>query len=108
MADQKNTYYIDVGSGEISRNATSSTWSYKIEATDDEITKLRELFDQNYSNEWGTFWRAHAPYVQYHHDRENDSYDNTIQQVYSMIYQLGDEEAKTHIQSMSILPNDSE
>jgi hypothetical protein len=104
LDEQKKTYYIDVGSGEITRSATSSTWSYQIQANDEEITQLRELFDQNYSTEWQNFFRAHVPYVQYHHDRENDAYDDTIQQVYGMIYELGDEEAKRHIESMNILP----
>lgn len=108
MTEQKKTYYIDVGTGEISRSATSSTWSYKIEATDEEISDLRELFEQNYENEWGSFWRAHTPYVQYHHDRENDAYDNTLKQMYGMIHKLGDEEAKNHIESMDILSNETE
>lgn len=104
MDEQKKTYYIDVGSGEISQSATSSTWSYKIQANDEEITQLRELFDQNYSTEWKNFYRAHVPYLEYHYDRENDAYDSTIQQVYGMLYKLGDEEAKNHIESMNILP----
>ncbi|MCM3725489.1 hydrolase [Neobacillus cucumis] len=104
MDEQKKTYYIDVGTGQILSNASSSTWSYKIEATDDEITQLRELFNQNYSTEWKNFFRAHVPFVQYHYDRENDSYDSTIQEVYGMLYKLGDQEAKNHIQSMNILP----
>lgn len=104
MNEQKKTYYIDVGTGEISQSATSSTWSYKIQANDEEITQLRELFDSNYSNEWQNFFRAHVPYVQYHYDRENDAYDNTMQQVYGMLHQLGDDEAKAHIESMNILP----
>lgn len=105
MSEQKKTYYIDIGTGEISQNATSSTWSYQILANDEEITQLRELFDQNYSTEWKNFFRAHTPYVQYHYDRENDDYDNTMQQIYGMIHKLGDEEAKKHIESMNILPN---
>jgi hypothetical protein len=104
MDEQKKTYYIDVGTGEISRSATSSTWGYKIQANNQEITELRELFEQNYSNEKTTFLRSHIPFMEYHHDRGNDAYDNTIQQVYSMIHKLGDEEAKTHIKSMNILP----
>jgi hypothetical protein len=106
MVEQKKTYYIDVGTGHISQNATSSTWSYKIQANDEEIIRLRELFDQNYSTEWQNFFRAHVPYVQYHYDRHNDAYDKTIQQVYGMIYNLGDEEAKNHIESMNILPKE--
>ncbi|MGJ7912919.1 hydrolase [Neobacillus sp. LXY-1] len=104
MDEQKKTYYIDVGTGEISRSATASSWGYKIEATDEEITQLRELFDQNYSTEWKNFFRAHVPYVQYHYDRENDQYDSTIQKIYGMLHQLGDQEARNHIESMNILP----
>jgi hypothetical protein len=106
MEEQKKTYYISVGSGEISQSATSSPWNFKIEASDEEITQLREYFDQNYSNEWQNFFRAHVPYVQYHYDRENDAYDETMKNVYAMIYQLGDEEAKQHIRKMRILPEE--
>ncbi|WP_342432702.1 hydrolase [Neobacillus sp. FSL H8-0543] len=104
MNEQKKTYYIDVGTGGISQSETSSTYSFKIQANDEEITELRELFDQNYSTEWKNFFRAHVPYVQYHYDRENDAYDNTIQQVYGMIHKLGDDQAKQHIESMNIMP----
>jgi hypothetical protein len=105
MDEQKKTYYIDVGTGQILSNASSSTWSFQIQATDEEITQLRELFNQNYSTEWKNFFRSHVPFVEYHNDKENDSYDRTIQQIYGMLYKLGDPEAKKHIESMSILPN---
>lgn len=105
MEEQKKTYYIDIGSGEISRSATSSTWNFKIQANDQEITELRRLFDQNYSNEWKNFFRAHVPYVEYHLDSDNHAYDSIIQQIYAEIYKLGDEEARNHIESMNILPN---
>lgn len=99
----KKTYYISVGTGEITQSATDSPWNFKIEAADEEIIKLREHFDQNYSTEWKNFFRAHVPYVQYHYDRENDAYDETMVKVYKMIYDLGDEEAKEHIRSMGII-----
>ncbi|HZG74142.1 MAG TPA: hypothetical protein VEY51_21620 [Chondromyces sp.] len=103
MDQTKNTYYIQLANGEIMSRPTDSPWNFKIEATDEEITKLRELFDANYSMEWQNFFRAHVPYVQYHYDRENDSYDARLKQIYGMIYQLGDQEAKQHIKGMGIL-----
>ena len=99
----KKTYYIKVNSGEITQSATDSAWDFKIEATDEEIISLREYFDHNYSTEWKNFFRAHIPFVEYHNDKDNDAYDETIRKVYGMIYQLGDEEAKSHIESMGIL-----
>ncbi|MBT2754364.1 hydrolase [Mesobacillus foraminis] len=104
MADGKKTYYIDVGRGEISQSATASSWNFKVDANDEEITMLREEFDQNYSTDWQNFFRAHVPYVQYHYDRENDAQDQSLLRIYEMIHKLGDQEAKSHIESMGILP----
>lgn len=101
--DSKKTYYITIASGEISQVSTASAWNFKIEASDEEVIKLREYFDQNYSTEWQNFFRAHVPYLQYHYDRQNDAYDETLVKVYEMIHELGDEEAKQHIESMGIL-----
>jgi hypothetical protein len=103
VSQEKKTYFINIGTGEISQSSTDSAWNFKIEASDDEIIMLRELFDQNYSTEWQSFFRAHVPYVQYHHDRENDAYDDTMIQAYRIIYNLGDNEARAHISSMGIL-----
>ncbi|KKB37519.1 hydrolase [Bacillus thermotolerans] len=100
MQKEKNTYYISIANGEIMRSSTDSPWNFKVEATDEEITALRELFNANYSTEWANFLRAHVPYVQYHYDRENDQYDSRMEQVYEMIYQLGDEEAKQYVKDI--------
>jgi hypothetical protein len=86
------------------QTATASPWNFKVEATDEEIIQLRELFDQKYSTEWQNFYRAHIPYLQYHYDRENDAYDETLMNIYQLIYTLGDQEAKQHISEMGILP----
>jgi hypothetical protein len=104
MESEKKTYYISMANGEIMQTSTASPWNFKIEATDQEIIKLREFFDQNYSADWQSFFRAHVPYVQYHYDRENDAYDKTLEEIYRMIFELGDESAKEHIRSIGILP----
>lgn len=103
MKDRKKTYYVSVAQGEISQVSTASPWDFKIEATDEEITELREYFDQLHSTEWQNFLRAHVPYVAYHYDRENDAVDSLNKKVYQMIYDLGDEEAKEHIQKTGII-----
>ncbi|WP_243385969.1 hydrolase [Bacillus kexueae] len=100
---EKKTYYISVASGEISRVSTASPWDFQIKATDEEITTLREYFDQIHSTGWQNFFRAHVPYVGYHYDRENDAIDSLNKKVYELIYELGNEEARQHIQSSGIL-----
>jgi hypothetical protein len=104
---QKKTYYVSIATGEISQVKTASPWDFQIEATDDEIIQLREYFDQNYSTDWQPFWRTHVPYIQYHYNRENDAYDETLIKIYQLIYKLGNEEAKEHIRSLGILPEET-
>ena len=103
MNEERHDYYIEVATGEISRSSTDSEWNFKISATDEEITQLREVFDSNHSVDWQNFYRSHVPYVQYHFDRENDAYDENLQQVYGMLHRLGDEEVKKFIDSIGIL-----
>lgn len=100
---ERKTYYISLGEGNISQVRTANSWDYQIQATDEEITRLRELFDQNYSSDWQGFWRAHIPYIEYHFDRPNDGYDTGLQQVYKMLYELGDEETKAHIKNEGLM-----
>jgi hypothetical protein len=104
MSEGKKTYYINISEGVITPVSTATPWNFKIEATDEEITALREIFEQSYSTGWQNFMRAHVPYVQYHYDRENDALDGQLLKVYEMIHELGDSEAKQHIESMGILP----
>ncbi|MFT4414900.1 hydrolase [Fredinandcohnia humi] len=99
----KKTYYVSVESGEISKVKSASSWEYRIEATDDEIIQLREIFDENYANEVEGFLRAHVPLIEYHNDSSNDQYDSTLQKVFKMIYELGDQEAKEFIKSQGII-----
>lgn len=102
---EKKTYYISVGSREISQMKTASPFELEIEATEDEIRRLREIFDEMYSADWMGFFRAHVPYVQYHFDKENDMIDQDLIKVYQMLYDLGKQETKQHIESMGILYN---
>nr|WP_180316811.1 hydrolase [Cytobacillus eiseniae] len=101
--NDKKTYYIMVAQGEITQSATDSPWDFKIEATEAEIQELRGYFTNTNENDWVSFWRAHVPFLEYHHDQSNDRYDHTLQKVYGLIYELGDAEAKSHIEQMGVL-----
>jgi hypothetical protein len=79
---------------------------FQIQATDKEIRQLKEFFHENYQADWKTYGRAHVPFLEYHHDPQNDEYDNKMRQIYRMLYQLGNEEAKNHIDKMGILNSD--
>lgn len=104
MNNRKKTYYISVGAtGEIMSVPNASPWQFKIEATDDEIRQLRSIYNANYNNSIADFLRAHVPYVEYHNDSTNDRNDSNLNKIYGMIYDLGDEEARNHIETMGVL-----
>ncbi|MFD3448707.1 hypothetical protein ACFDTO_29430 [Microbacteriaceae bacterium 4G12] len=99
----KRTYYISIARGEISQVKSANTYSFAIQATDEEIIKLREIFDQAYEADMRSFWRSHVPFLEYHHDPQNDAYDERLQEAYKMIYELGDHEAQELIAQMGII-----
>lgn len=103
MANEKRTYYVAVGSGDILPVQTATPYDFEIEATEEEVILLQELFDNKYSSDWSTFIRAHLPYMQYHLDRENDSFDESLLAIYGMLHKLGKPETKQHIEDMGIL-----
>jgi hypothetical protein len=103
LSVHRKTYYISLPNGEIFQDRESSTWNFKIEASDDEIMQLRKYFNHNFSVDESNFYRAHLPYLEYHNDWQNDEYDVTLQKIYRMIYELGDQGAKQHIEKMGIL-----
>jgi hypothetical protein len=100
---ERRTYYIEVASGEITQSQSNSPWNFKIEANDAEIHTLRSYFDENEQAELGNFLRAQIPFKEYHLDKENDIQDEKLKHIYQLIYHLGDQEAKQHIESMGIL-----
>ncbi|MBM7704834.1 hydrolase [Metabacillus iocasae] len=108
MEQKKKTYYISLGAGEISQVRSASEWNYEIKATDDEVTVLREYFDQRFSSDWQGFFRAHVPYLEYHYDRQNDAYDQTTTKIFELIHNLGNDETRTHIEQMGILSQHNE
>ncbi|OZM57337.1 hydrolase [Lottiidibacillus patelloidae] len=100
---ERKTFYITVGSGEIHEDQGASSYEFEIQATEEEAEQLSELFETANSASHHSFWRAHTPYIQYHHDVENDEYDNSLKAIYKKIYELGNNEAKKHIETMGML-----
>ncbi|MCM3271375.1 hypothetical protein [Paenibacillus elgii] len=100
--DKKN-YYVSVQSKTIMQHQGDAAYELEIEATPEEVIKLKELFeDVEYAEEL-TFSRAHFPGIPYHHDKENDAYDSYLKNVYQTLYSLGTDETKKHIQTMNVL-----
>lgn len=103
---EKKKYYISIGTGEISEVKYGNNDEFVVYATMEEIRQLRQLLNGMDQADFGTYVRAHFPFVPYHKDEENDQYDEKITEAYKMIHQLGDETTKRHIESIGILDDD--
>lgn len=103
MEQGKGIYYVDLSSGEILPAPLDSSAGFRIFANGEELAELRALFTENYNDDMAAFARAHVPYLEYHHDPQNEAYDHSMRLIYAKLYELGDEEAKRHIEGMGIL-----
>lgn len=100
----KKTYYVSVGSGDIIRQEDAANFEFEIHATEEELNKLEELFEEKEEADNGSARRAITPYYEYHHDGENDAYDASLREIYKLIHKLGSAETKAHIESMNLNP----
>jgi len=99
----KKTYYVTVGSGEILQDPTVAAFEFEIQATDDELHKLQELFEDTAEAELSTALRGITPYLEYSYDKENDLYDYKLREIYQMLHALGSQRTREHIESMHVL-----
>ncbi len=93
----KRKFYVNVETGEISELKAGNNAQFTIHANPEEIKALRTCFEDKDHADFGTFWRSHIPFKEYHHDEDNDAVDSAMLRAYKLIYQLGDEEAREHI-----------
>lgn len=99
----KEKYFISIGPGEISRIPFQNNTDFTIYATEDEVSELRRIFDRMHDSNFETYIRSHIPFLPYHNDTANDSYDDALTEVFQTLYKLGDEQTKHHIRTMNIL-----
>ncbi|RDW18741.1 hydrolase [Oceanobacillus arenosus] len=105
---EKKTYYVNIGTGEISEVRNENNHAFSIQATTSEISQLRRKMDNMHDSSIDSFIRAQIPFIEYHHDQANDQYDANLLEAYQLIHQLGNSQTKAHIESMDVLPNNHE
>ncbi|WP_160723669.1 hydrolase [Bacillus sp. USDA818B3_A] len=103
MAEPRQSYYINIQSHEIFSEPNVEEWDFKIEATTSQAAVLERLFDKTDETDWESYFRAHVPYLEYHHQPQNKEYDLRMLLIYKFLYYLGDEKTRGHICEMGIL-----
>lgn len=100
---EKKTYYVSVQAGTAVASIGDSSFEFVIHATDKELQKLEELFEELADATDDTFLRGMIPAIPYHQDVQNDEYDTALRNVYEWVYKLGDEQTRQTIEKMGIL-----
>lgn len=103
MRPEKQTYYVDLVSGDLLTQKLNENPSFTIQATEVELAELKQCLEDHRKNDRESYARSHVPYLLYHHDRANDKYDAAMKKLYSIIYKLGDGAARSHIEEIGIL-----
>jgi len=99
MIQDKKTYYVDITAESILTEPVE-TPSFVIQATDQEVQVLQSVFDDKDRADLESYVKAHIPFD---NQNENAHYDKAQKILYSIIYHLGDETARRHIDEMGIL-----
>ena len=99
MIQEKKTYYVDITAESILTEPVE-TPSFVIQATDQEVHVLQSVFDDKDRADLESYVKAHIPFE---NQDENAQYDKAQKVLYAIIYHLGDETARRHIDEMGIL-----
>lgn len=94
---EKKKYFVSVQSRSIMLEQGQAPYELEIEATESEVQDLQLLFEEFEESDHATFFRTAIPGLPYHHDLENDDYDQMLKQCYERIYQLGNNETRAHL-----------
>lgn len=103
MNMEKQKYYVGVGSGQITRQPETTEWEFEIEATEEQVARLRELFDRAAKQNLDIAYVVLHPIEGTKEDHDLKNYDHTLQEIYRMIYELGNEETKQFISEHQII-----
>ena len=99
----KERYYLDLVNGDIVQAHTGHEVPFVFYADENHLHKMRKRLDDMRNAEQESFLRAHIPFTTVDDSPVNMSYDHSLKELYQLLYQLGDEEAKKHIESIGIL-----
>jgi hypothetical protein len=99
---EKKKYFISVGPGEVMENRGDASFEFEIEATEEDIDRLQELFEEKDNADQSSYVHATLPFV-HTYEGPNKDHDYYLREVYRMLHKLGNEETKVQIEQMKVL-----
>jgi hypothetical protein len=101
MMDKKR-YYVAVGPGEVMENQGDASYEFEIEATEEDIDRLQELFEEKDNADQSSYVHSHLPFVNTY-EGPNKDHDYYLREVYRLLHELGTAQTKEHIEQMKVL-----
>ncbi|MNH86865.1 hypothetical protein D3C73_393340 [compost metagenome] len=104
----KTRYWVSVGRQEVVPKIEATTneqYEFEIEADNEDLLRLDELFAELSLADKQLVNRARTPYEAFpekDQDMKNHSYDDRLKDIYFYIHQLGVPETRQHIEEMNL------
>ncbi|GAB6989697.1 hypothetical protein [Paenibacillus pini] len=98
---EKNKYFVSVQAKSIMLQQGDAAYELEIFANDEEINKIKGLFDSLENLDNDCLLRTPNPGMPYHHDNPNDKYDHYLQEIYETLHELGTDETKHFVSSIT-------
>ncbi|EGL83334.1 hypothetical protein CathTA2_1118 [Caldalkalibacillus thermarum TA2.A1] len=99
----KQRYFVHPKTGEILDEQDPATFAFAIEATEEEMVELRNLFMELLEEESDTFFDAFFPFQQEEAMTDNEQYEQVLNHIYQKIYELGTAETKQQLENMYMI-----
>lgn len=102
--NERQRYYVSVQAGQILADPEAAAYELDIMANEEEVARLRELFEELSSMDEATAAHFSRPIVATNHDETiNAASDEIITRIYRLLYECGTEQTRAHIASMGLL-----
>ncbi|CAM3739150.1 hypothetical protein COLU111180_05980 [Cohnella lubricantis] len=103
IGDERKTYYVAVGAGQVLEDKEAAPFEFAIRANDEELNKLQEKFEELSSVDEASMVHFTNSHIHANLERANEDYESQLKNIYAYLYELGTDETKRHIEANHIL-----
>ncbi|MFD3261484.1 hypothetical protein ACE3MQ_23080 [Paenibacillus lentus] len=99
----KKPYYVSVAHRMIQEAPNQDSTEFRVLLDDEDLVKLRDKIAELSEEDLYTFRRAPVPYKSADHDEATEHFNDRMIELYTLLYQYGDEQTRRSIISLGVL-----
>jgi hypothetical protein len=107
---ERRPYYVTLRSGlntaELREEKGDAHFDFEIQATSEQAHELMDLIERGAAHDFAGYAHSHIPFAdltQKKTELDVTRYDDTLNEIYQKIYDLGNDETKSQIEKLGIL-----